>query len=110
MSKGKFSTTPQERYLEDYVEGAVHEFGPITITEDEIVQFGKKKINMQPYKTHRFAGFAVLKAPDVPSVLIEMGYLSNKTDKKMLLSGPFRKKVGRAILATLDVFFKHVVC
>jgi acyl dehydratase len=42
MSKGKFSTTPQERYLEDYVEGAVHEFGPTTITEDEIVQFGKK--------------------------------------------------------------------
>ena len=29
--------------------------------------------------THRFAGFAVLKAPDVPSVLLEMGYLSNKT-------------------------------
>lgn len=73
-----------------------------------IVQFGKKKINMQPYKTHRFAGFAVLKAPDVPSVLIEMGYLSNKTDKKMLLSKSFRKKVGRAILASLDVFFKHM--
>ena len=42
MSKNNFSTTPQERYLEDYVEGAIHEFGPITITEDEIVQFGKK--------------------------------------------------------------------
>lgn len=42
MSKSKFSTTPQERYLEDYVEGAVHTFGPIAITEDEMVQFGKK--------------------------------------------------------------------
>ncbi len=42
MSKSNFSTTPQERYLEDYVEGTTHEFGPITITEDEIVQFGKK--------------------------------------------------------------------
>jgi hypothetical protein len=41
MRIGHFSTTPQERYLEDYVTGAVHEFGPITITEDEIVQFGK---------------------------------------------------------------------
>ena len=38
MRTGHFSTTPQERYLEDYVTGAVHEFGPITITEDEIVQ------------------------------------------------------------------------
>ncbi len=42
MSKSNFNTPPQERYLEDYVVGAIHEFGPITITEDEIVQFGKK--------------------------------------------------------------------
>jgi N-acetylmuramoyl-L-alanine amidase len=73
-----------------------------------IAQFRKKKINMQPYKTHRFAGFAVLKAPDVPSVLIEMGYLSNKTDKKMLQSKGFRKKVARAILAALDDYFKLI--
>ena len=31
---------------------------------------------------HRFAGFAVLKSPDVPSVLVEMGFLSNKEDEK----------------------------
>lgn len=73
-----------------------------------IAQFRKKKINMQPIKTHRFAGFAVLKAPDVPSVLVELGYLSNNTDKKILLSEEFRKKVGRAILASLDDFFKHI--
>ncbi len=42
MSKGSFSTTTQDRYLEDFVEGAVHEFGPMTITEDEIVRFGKR--------------------------------------------------------------------
>jgi acyl dehydratase len=42
MSKGKFTTTPQKRYLEDYVEGTVHEFGPVTITEDDIIRFGRK--------------------------------------------------------------------
>jgi len=42
MSKGSFSTAPQERYLEDYTEGSVHEFGPVNITEEEIVQFGEK--------------------------------------------------------------------
>jgi acyl dehydratase len=42
MNTGNFSTTPYERHLEDFVEGAVHEFGPITITEDEIVQFGRQ--------------------------------------------------------------------
>ena len=42
MHKGKFSTSPQERYLEDYVEGAVHEMGPISINEDDIVWFGRQ--------------------------------------------------------------------
>lgn len=42
MSIGRFSTQPQERYLEDYVEGAVHEFGPLSLTEDEIVKFGRR--------------------------------------------------------------------
>lgn len=42
MSKGSFSKPPQERYLEDYLEGAVHEFGPVTVTEEEVVQFGRK--------------------------------------------------------------------
>jgi acyl dehydratase len=42
MSKGVFSNTTHDRYLEDFVEGDVHEFGPITITEDEIVRFGRQ--------------------------------------------------------------------
>ena len=42
MSKGNFNTAPDDRYLEDYVVGAIYEFGSITITEDEIVQFGKQ--------------------------------------------------------------------
>jgi acyl dehydratase len=42
MIESRFSTVPHERYLEDYVEGAVHEFGPLTLTEEDIVRFGKK--------------------------------------------------------------------
>lgn len=42
MSKGRFSTSTQERYLEDYIEGSIHEYGPLTITEAEIIEFGKK--------------------------------------------------------------------
>ena len=41
MNISTFSTTPQERYLEDYREGDVHEFGPISLTEEDIVSFGK---------------------------------------------------------------------
>ena len=42
MTTGKFHTSPQERYLEDYVEGAVHEMGPISISEADIVRFGQQ--------------------------------------------------------------------
>lgn len=56
-------------------------------------------------KTHRFAGFAVLKAPDVPSALIEMGYLSNRQDEKNLASKVHRAKVAAAILRAIDVYF-----
>ena len=49
MSKGSFRTTTQERYLDDFVEGAVHEFGPVGITEDEIIRFGK---NFDPQLFH----------------------------------------------------------
>jgi N-acetylmuramoyl-L-alanine amidase len=55
---------------------------------------------------HRFAGFAVLKAPDVPSALIELGYLSNRQDAQQLMQGPYRRRLGQAVLRALDQFFK----
>lgn len=57
-------------------------------------------------RTHRFAGFAVLKAPDIPSALFEMGYLSNPTDAKLLQSPAHREKMAKAILRALDDYFK----
>lgn len=44
-----------------------------------------------------FAGFRVLKAPDVPSVLVEMGYLSNPTEERQLNDPRFRSKLAEAI-------------
>ncbi len=55
--------------------------------------------------THRFAGFAVLKAPDVPSVLVELGYLSNRRDEKRLLSSAHRVRVADAIISAIDAYF-----
>ena len=55
--------------------------------------------------THRFAGFAVLKAPDVPAVLIEMGYLSNQDEEKKLSTPQYRTKLARAITRAVDGFF-----
>ncbi len=59
-------------------------------------------------RTHRFAGFAVLKAPDVPSVLIELGYLSNAADERLLLSTEHRRKLARGIARAIDGYFVRV--
>jgi N-acetylmuramoyl-L-alanine amidase len=53
----------------------------------------------------RFAGFAVLKAPDIPSVLVEMGYLSNRADESLLRSARHRAKVARAMLRAINRYF-----
>jgi N-acetylmuramoyl-L-alanine amidase len=58
--------------------------------------------------THRFAGFAVLKAPDVPAVLFELGYLSNRTDETLLRRPAHRAKVAGAIVRAIDRYFKQV--
>jgi len=42
---------------------------------------------------HRYAGFQVLRAPDIPSVLLELGFLSNAEDEKLLLDESWRSKV-----------------
>ena len=56
-------------------------------------------------KTHRFAGFAVLKAPDVPSVLVELGFLTNSGDERELTSSSWRRNVSRSFVKAVDRYF-----
>lgn len=58
-----------------------------------MVQEMRKSVKLRD-NTHRFAGFAVLKAPDVPSVLLEMGYLSNRTEERLLKQKDYRRKLA----------------
>ena len=57
----------------------------------------------------RSAGFIVLKAPDVPSVLLELGFLSNPEDVKMLVSEAWRDKVADAMAGAVAAFFANRV-
>ncbi len=50
---------------------------------------------------HRHAGFRVLQAPDVPSVLLELGFLSNKEDEKLLLDPVWREKVAGLLVEAI---------
>ena len=67
---------------------------------------GLKGVTRTNNKPHRFAGFAVLKAPDIPSVLIELGFLSNGQDARLLKSLNWRRKVSRSIAKSIDKYFK----
>jgi N-acetylmuramoyl-L-alanine amidase len=62
-----------------------------------------------PRAPHRSAAFAVLKAPDVPAVLVELGYLSNPQDCRRLDSGTWREEVAHAIAAAVDHHFQPEV-
>jgi N-acetylmuramoyl-L-alanine amidase len=60
------------------------------------------RLHKEPLKS---AGFRVLKDPDVPSVLVELGYVSNKQDLQSLLSDTWRDHTADAMAAAIDSYF-----
>jgi N-acetylmuramoyl-L-alanine amidase len=60
------------------------------------------RMHKHPLKS---AGFRVLKAPDVPSVLVELGYVSSRKDLKQLMSESWRTHAGDAIVKAVDGYF-----
>lgn len=65
------------------------------------------RMHKHPLKS---AGFKVLKAPDVPSALIELGYVSNKDDLKLLTSESWRSRSVAAVAQAIDAFLdKRIV-
>lgn len=57
--------------------------------------------------THRRAGYFVLLAPDVPAVLLELGFLSNSHDEKLLRSPAHRKKMMGSVVRAINGYFDH---
>ena len=51
------------------------------------------------------AGFRVLRAPDVPSVLVELGYLSDPSDLKLLMTDSWRDRTADSIAKAIDTYF-----
>ena len=59
-------------------------------------------------RPHRQANFAVLRAPDIPSILVEMGFLSNPEDEKLLNQARYQAKLAERMVAAVDGFFARV--
>jgi len=60
------------------------------------------RLHKHPLKS---AGFKVLLAPDVPSVLVELGYMSTKDDLKQLTSAAWRARTAQALAQAIDSYF-----
>ncbi len=72
---------------------------------DTIVEtFGRNGVRLLP-RSHREAGFAVLTSPDIPAALVELGFLSNRYDEKLLTVPQHQMALARALRASVDAYF-----
>jgi len=66
--------------------------------------FGRSGIRLLP-RSHRQAGFAVLTSPNIPAALVELGYLSNPRDEKLLTVRQHQMALARALRASMDAYY-----
>jgi N-acetylmuramoyl-L-alanine amidase len=75
----------------------------IRLAQDLVSELGQR-VRLLDH-THRSAGFVVLKAPDVPSALVEIGCLSNRDEEELLRAAAHRRVVANGLLHSIDDFF-----
>jgi N-acetylmuramoyl-L-alanine amidase len=64
-----------------------------------------KTVNPLKYSSYRQANFIVLKAPDIPSVLVEMAFITNKEDERLLNRNDFQEKIAKTLNTTIKKYF-----
>lgn len=74
------------------------------LAETIVQSFSRNGVRLLP-RTHRQAGFAVLTSPDIPAALVELGYLSNPQDEKLLTVRQHQVALARALRGSVDVHF-----
>ncbi|MCT4708469.1 N-acetylmuramoyl-L-alanine amidase AmiC [Enterobacteriaceae bacterium H16N7] len=82
-----------------------------SLTINDSLKFGKEvlhrlgKVNKLHKNSVDQAGFAVLKAPDIPSILVETAFLSNREEERKLRTATFQQEVAESILAGIKAYF-----
>jgi N-acetylmuramoyl-L-alanine amidase len=66
-----------------------------------------KKVTMLP-NSERAANFAVLRSPEIPSSLVEIGCLSNRDEERELVRPSYRRKIALALSHSIDLYFSQV--
>ncbi len=99
----KFQNEPEEvtDILIDLTRRETQAFS-VRLAESVVASFeGQIKLINNP---HRQAGFRVLQAPDVPSILLELGFLSNVDDEKILLDSEWRAKIAQKLTDAVRIY------
>lgn len=78
----------------------------IRLARDVVHELGRSVTLLN--NTHRSAGFAVLKAPDIPSALVELGCLSNKTEDRLLQQAAYQRKLATSLVRSVNDYFDFV--
>ena len=74
------------------------------LADTVVATFARNGVRLLP-RTHRQAGFAVLTSPEIPAALVELGYLSNRQDEKLLTVRQHQMALARALRASVDAYF-----
>jgi N-acetylmuramoyl-L-alanine amidase len=75
----------------------------IRLARDLVSELSRRVTMLQ--NSHRAAGFAVLKAPDIPSALVEIGALSNRQEEALLQLPSYRRKLASGLAKSVGDFF-----
>ena len=97
-----------DRYLDSTMFDMVQ-----SLTINDSLKFGKEVLSRMGHINHLHkrsvdqAGFAVLKAPDIPSILVETAFISNVEEERKLRTARFQQQVAESILAGIKAYFAN---
>ena len=75
----------------------------IQLAQELVSELGRRVTLLR--NSHRSAGFAVLKAPDIPSALVEIGCLSNRDEEHALRASAYQAKVAQGLTRSINEYF-----
>ena len=65
-----------------------------------------KAIHHLKFPSYRQANFIVLRAPDIPSLLVEIAYITNKEDERLLNQNDFQEKIAKTLTNSIKKYFQ----
>ncbi|MGI9392928.1 MAG: N-acetylmuramoyl-L-alanine amidase [Parvibaculales bacterium] len=102
-----FEGQPQE-VTDILIDLAQRETKNLSVSFTQLLLQSAEKVTPLLERPHRFAGFRVLKAPDVPSVLVELGFLTNRKDQKKLQNKGWHRTVSKQFIKAIDAYFQQL--